>query len=70
MLVPGLMFDPWGKRLGRGGGYYDRLLGRLSGATLIGVCFDATLREEVPAEAHDRKVDMVVTESRTIDCVG
>ena len=70
VLVPGVMFDPWGKRLGRGGGYYDRLLEKLPGAALIGVCFEASIQDEVPTEAHDRRVEAIVTEYRTIDCAG
>jgi 5-formyltetrahydrofolate cyclo-ligase len=70
VLVPGVMFDTWGKRLGRGGGYYDRLLEQLPEAALIGVCFDASVHEEVPTEAHDQRVDFIVTDQRTIDCAG
>ena len=68
VLVPGLMFDPWGKRLGRGGGYYDRLLARLPRARCVGICFECCIGERVPVEDHDRCVDLVVTEDRTIDC--
>ena len=70
VLVPGVMFDTWGKRLGRGGGYYDRLLKRLPRAALIGVCFDASVHDEVPTEDHDQRVDAIVTDLRTIDCAG
>ena len=70
VLVPGVMFDPWGKRLGRGGGYYDRLLEKLPEAALIGVCFEASIQDEVPTEAHDRQVEIIVTDARTIDCAG
>ena len=70
VLVPGLMFDPWGQRLGRGGGYYDRLLARLPGALTVGICFECCVGERVPVETHDRCVDLVVTEDRTIDCTG
>ena len=70
VLVPGVMFDTWGKRLGRGGGYYDRLLEQLPQAALIGVCFEASVHEEVPTEAHGQRVDFIVTDQRTIDCAG
>ncbi|MCH2145069.1 MAG: 5-formyltetrahydrofolate cyclo-ligase [Phycisphaerales bacterium] len=70
VLVPGLMFDTWGQRLGRGGGYYDRLLERLPAARLIGTCFEASMCERVPVEPHDHRVDLVVTDERTIDCVS
>lgn len=68
VFVPGVAFDPWGQRLGRGGGHYDRLLSRVSQAHLVGVCFDLAMCEKIPVEAHDRRVDRVVTERRTINC--
>ncbi|HEY5793310.1 MAG TPA: 5-formyltetrahydrofolate cyclo-ligase [Chthoniobacterales bacterium] len=64
VLVPALGFDRTGRRLGRGGGYYDRFLGALSPAVpRIGVGFDCQLCAAVPAEAHDAPLHAVVTES-------
>ncbi len=61
ILVPGVAFDPkTGMRLGRGGGFYDRLLTK-SDATTIGVCFREQLVESVPTEAHDLPVNIVVS---------
>lgn len=69
MLIPGLAFTRAGARLGRGGGYYDRYLARVSpGVIKIGVCFGVQLIEELISEIHDREVDMVVTESDLIRC--
>jgi len=75
ILVPGLAFDLRGGRLGRGGGFYDRYLDRLeprgeaaSRPTLIGVCFGVQLVERVPLEAHDHRVDRLVTESARLVC--
>ena len=65
VLVPGMAFDEAGYRLGHGGGYYDRYLSGFTGGT-IGVSFDALVLEAVPREAHDRPVDVIVTERRTI----
>jgi len=62
ILVPGLAYDRQGWRLGMGGGYYDRFLPRAAGAVKIGVCTEALLLPSVPHEAHDQKVDQVVTE--------
>ncbi len=61
-VVPGLAFDAGGNRLGRGRGYYDRLLPRLrqSGCRLLGLCFDFQRVEHVPVEAHDVPVDDIV----------
>jgi len=68
VLTPGLAFDRTGGRLGQGGGWYDRVLpfAKLS----IGICFDCQLLDSVPQEAHDARVDMIVTESQTIDVSG
>ena len=64
ILVPGVAFTRAGARLGRGGGFYDRLLSGLpSGACKIGVCFDAQVLAELPTEHHDQHVDFVATES-------
>ena len=62
VLVPGLAFDRSGGRLGQGGGFYDRWLTGFSGVT-AGLCRDLLLLDRVPREAHDRAVDLVVTES-------
>ncbi len=69
ILVPGRAFDLAGRRVGRGGGYYDRYLGRLrTGCTLVGCCYQAQLVEEVPTTKHDRPVDLVVTEAGAGRC--
>jgi len=60
-LVPGVAFDSAGRRLGRGRGYYDRLLPRLTVARKVGVCFPFQRVAEVPAEAHDVLMDTVVS---------
>ena len=52
-VVPGMAFDQKGHRLGRGRGYYDRLLPRIPNAFLLGVCFPFQLLSEVPYEPHD-----------------
>ena len=57
-LVPGVAFTAAGDRLGRGGGYYDRLLARLpQGARRIGICHAIQVRETLPGEDHDVAVD-------------
>ena len=67
VLLPGLAVDARGMRLGRGGGSYDRVLARLerSGArpALVVLLYDTEIVERVPAEAHDRPVQAVVTPS-------
>jgi 5-formyltetrahydrofolate cyclo-ligase len=71
VLVPGVAFDALGRRLGYGGGYYDRLLPRLpSPAPRIVGAFDLQLVDEVPAAAHDQRVDRIVTERRVLEIEG
>jgi 5-formyltetrahydrofolate cyclo-ligase len=67
MLVPGVAFDGNGRRLGYGGGYYDRLLSGLSARVpRIAGAFELQLVAHVPSAAHDLAVDAIVTETRTI----
>ncbi len=63
MLVPGVAFDAEGRRLGRGGGFYDRYLSRPDAAHIykVGLCRSGALVPEVPAEAHDVTMDIVIT---------
>ena len=60
MIVPAVALDAHRNRLGRGKGFYDRLLSTTSCPT-IGVVCDFQLVEEVPIEPHDRPLDCVVT---------
>lgn len=59
-IVPGMAFDHQGHRLGRGKGYYDRLLAKLPRAFKVGVCFPFQLLDEVPAGEHDIPMDLIV----------
>jgi 5-formyltetrahydrofolate cyclo-ligase len=69
VVTPGLAFDRRGRRLGYGGGFYDRYLGRLSpGATRVAIGFSFQVVDEVPAGPGDEPVHLVVTEAETIDC--
>ena len=69
LLVPGIAFDPAGKRLGYGGGYYDRLLPLLPpAAERVAGAFEAQIVERVPAARHDIGVDCIVTERRMLAC--
>jgi 5-formyltetrahydrofolate cyclo-ligase len=63
VLVPGVGFDRYGRRLGRGQGYYDRLLADVRG-TKCGLAFDCQWVTEIPAEPHDVRLDCIVTPSR------
>lgn len=62
-IIPGMAFDQQGHRLGRGKGYYDRLLPQLQRAHTVGVGYACQLIAHVPAEAHDVAVGEVVVAS-------
>ncbi len=66
MIIPGLRMGRDGTRLGRGAGYYDRVLNSVprhsaGGPLRIGIVFDNELDDSVPAEAHDSALDVIVT---------
>ena len=62
MLVPLLAFDQSGRRLGYGGGYYDRTLAALPGRVVMGCGFAAQRVACVPVEPHDITLPAVLTE--------
>jgi len=67
VIAPGVAFDAAGRRLGYGGGFYDRLLPRLRpGTPVVAVAFATQVIDAVPATARDVPVDVIVTESCTI----
>jgi 5-formyltetrahydrofolate cyclo-ligase len=61
-IIPGVSFDRQGNRLGRGKGYYDKLLPLLTHSYNIGICYRFQAKEEIPAEPFDRPMDEVWTE--------
>lgn len=66
-IVPGVAFTRDGRRLGRGGGYYDATLARRGpGAQTIGVVFDCNVVADLPTEPHDLRVDFLCTEVQVI----
>jgi 5-formyltetrahydrofolate cyclo-ligase len=65
VLVPGMAFDMNGNRLGRGQGFYDRLLEKTSGIK-CGVGYGFQLLEKIPAEPHDAKMDFILTPSHCV----
>ncbi len=68
-LVPGLAFDETGNRLGHGMGYFDSILQGVRGAK-IALAYDFQILSRVPAEAHDARVDFIVTETQRIRIKG
>ena len=67
ILVPGIVFDMYGYRIGHGKGYYDKLLSKTN-ITCIGLAFEIQIVDKIPIEEHDEKIDIIITEERMINC--
>jgi 5-formyltetrahydrofolate cyclo-ligase len=68
LLVPLLAFDRAGRRLGYGGGYYDRTLAALPGAKAIGIAYAGQEMAAVPAGPQDFRLPLIATEDSVIMC--
>lgn len=66
VVVPGVCFDNDLGRVGRGKGYYDRILMKIKNAFKIGICFDCQLLDEVPTDKWDVKMDQVLTATKEV----
>lgn len=67
VVVPGLAVDAHGRRLGRGGGFYDRALAYVpESVPRVIVLHEGEILDEVPHEPHDQRVDIAVTPTRTV----
>jgi len=66
VLAPGVAFDLHGRRLGRGKGYYDRLLASVRGV-ICGVAFDEQIVGDLPVAPHDARVNCILTPTRWIE---
>ena len=69
ILVPGVAFDLRGNRLGRGKGYYDRLLANAT-AVKCATAFDEQIVKAVPTEAHDVRMNFICTPTRCVKAAG
>jgi 5-formyltetrahydrofolate cyclo-ligase len=67
VLVPALAFDPAGRRLGYGAGFFDRLL-KKTDALRIGLAYAAQIQERLPEEENDCRVEEIITENEIIIC--
>ena len=63
-LVPGVAFTTNGKRLGRGGGYYDKLLSKYPDTLKIGITYNERIMQDLPTESHDISMDYVFTNDK------
>lgn len=64
IIMPGSVFDVHGNRIGYGGGYYDRYLQQYPFCRTAAVCYDFQIVDQLPAEEHDRKPELIVSECR------
>lgn len=67
-IVPGLAFTPDGRRIGYGGGYYDRFLSKNPQLYTIALAYEKCITEDLPTMEHDIKVKSIVTEERMVIC--
>jgi 5-formyltetrahydrofolate cyclo-ligase len=70
VICPLLAFDRRGSRLGQGGGHYDRTIANLRAMKpvfVLGLAYAGQEVEEIPAEAHDQRLDAILTETGYIE---
>jgi len=66
-VIPGVVFDRGGHRLGYGGGFYDRFLARSAPQALrVGLAFACQVVDRIPVQSHDIPMDMVITEREVL----
>ncbi|MEG0545815.1 MAG: 5-formyltetrahydrofolate cyclo-ligase [Oscillospiraceae bacterium] len=65
-IVPALVYDKRGYRLGYGKGYYDRFLSKFNGQT-VGISYDFCLIDEIPKGKYDKRLDKIVTQTKTLN---
>lgn len=69
IVVPGLVFDLHGHRIGYGLGFYDKVLSQLTKyVTRIGLALELQVVEKLPNEDHDVRLDKIITEERIVEC--
>jgi len=66
VILPGSVFDEKCGRFGYGGGFYDRLLSQIPGASRVALAFEIQIVTELPLQNHDEILDCIITEKRTI----
>jgi len=68
-LIPGVVFDSSGNRIGFGAGYYDRFIKRLQPCTVkAALAYSFQVIDSVPSDDHDVPMDYIITEKGTINC--
>jgi len=70
VIVPAVGFDKKGNRVGHGKGYYDNLIKFSKDILFIGLAFEFQIVDNIPVNRYDFPVDMIITESRIINCLN
>lgn len=68
VIVPGVVFDAKGNRIGYGGGYYDNLLPKMKEGLFIGLAYELQIVPQIPTKEGDIPVHKIITENRIITC--
>ena len=69
VIIPGVAFNNSGNRIGFGAGYYDRYLTGLQ-VLKVGLAYDFQILQKVPDESHDIALDIIITQTRVLNCSG
>ena len=69
IIVPGVVFDIYGNRIGHGKGYYDRLLNSTNNIFSIGLAYKFQVVDFIKSEKHDEKIDYIITEEKIIKSI-
>ena len=70
IIIPGVVFDLSGNRIGRGFGYYDNFLGKVcSSAEIIALAFEMQIVKKIPNDKNDIPVHKIITEKRIINSI-
>jgi len=67
IIIPGIVFDLKGNRIGHGKGFYDRLL-KNTKVSIIALAFEFQIIGKIPVDKNDKPVDIIITEKRIIYC--
>jgi len=68
VVVPGIVFDKTGHRIGYSHGFYDKFLKKISHAVKVGLAFDFQVVDKFPSEEHDVPMDYIVTPEKVLKC--
>lgn len=66
VVLPGLAFEENGYRIGYGGGFYDKFLNKHKDIDKVALCYNFQIISKIPKEDYDQRVDVIMTESKTI----